>query len=126
MNFLKYALIVPLLIGCNSKNNSIDVLKENTKNYTKLSNTYAYRSDSVIVFIHFNGKKVDFDLIEKNQDEDIDITECKISKNIYTPIPLSSDSDKLYIIELAKKKNSIKLICKLSNDEIIRMKLRKY
>lgn len=128
MKQLKYLLILPLLLGCNSKNNSIEVLKANAQNYSKTANTYAYKSKSIIGYFRLNKNKINIKIIEKNQNDNIDLTECKVSKTIYTPTQIDNPNDKgkFYTIILKKSYKNLYIKCKLSNNETIKLKMRNY
>ncbi len=133
MKLLKFALIVPILIGCSSKNNSIEVLKENAKSYKELANTTAYRGEDVIVYFNIDKDRLNLNLVDKNEINDLDtlsINECKINKEIYTPIEEpqadSKEAGKHYYITLNKDYNKLDIECKLSNGTVIKKSLKQY
>jgi hypothetical protein len=109
MKLLKFALIVPILIGCNSKNNSIEVLHQNAQSYTQAANTTAYRGDDAIVYFNIADNRLNINLIDKGESEELSelsIVECKVNKLTYTPVEFeeanSKEAGKHYYIDLTK------------------------
>jgi len=133
MKLLKFALIVPILIGCSSKNNSIEVLKANAKSYKEVANTTAYRGDEAIIYFNIDNNRLNINLVDKNEVNELDtlsINECKVNKDIYTPIEDpqadSQEAGKHYYIDLNKDYKKLKIECKLSNGKVVKKSLKKY
>ena len=129
MKLLKYALIIPILIGCSSKNNSFEVLKANAKSYEEIANTEAYRSKDAIVFFTLKDRKLKIDLIDKrSENEELELLECKINKLRYLPIKdfKNQEIGKHYYIVLKKRDKRLKIKCKLNNNEVVKVSLKRY
>jgi len=127
MKLLKYALIIPIIYGCSSKNNSIEVLKANAKSYTEISNTVAYNSADAIVYFNIDKSILNINLIDKSDLDNLAITECKINKTTYIPTQIdTTEVGKHYTITLKSKKKSIKIKCKLNNNKVIKKSLKRY
>jgi hypothetical protein len=127
MKLLKYALIIPIIYGCNSKNNSIEVLKTNAQSYINASNTVAANSTDEIVYFNIDNNTLNINLIEKSNQDELSITECKVNKVTYTPTKIdSADIGKHYTINLANSKKKLKIECRLSNDKVIKKSLTRY
>ena len=130
MKFSKFTLLLPivaLLAGCNSKNNSIEVLHQNAQSYNQLENSSVYHSKSSIVSFEMADSQIKIALITKDSNEELDVIECKNKKTIYPLTQISSDQfGKHYAINISSNKKSIKLTCKLSNNESFTKTITKY
>ena len=131
MKLLKFALIVPILIGCSSKNNSIEVLKANAKSYVEVANTTAVRLEEAIIYFNIDNNRLNINLIDKTETSDMDnlsITECKVNKKLYTPIEEDNTQEigKHYFITLNKVYKKLNIECKLSNGKVVKKSLKKY
>jgi len=126
-NFTLLLPIVALLMGCNSKNNSIEVLHQNAQSYNQLENSSVYHSKSAIVSLEMAENQIKIDLITKDRNNDLSIVECKDKKSIYPLTQTASDQfGDHYILDIPNNKKSIKLTCKLSNNESFTKTLTKY
>jgi len=127
MKILKYVLIVPILFGCNSKNNSIEVLKANAKSYTEVSNSAVYRSSDAIVYFTFKGNDLYINLIDKSDRDELSVVECSVENRVYTPIEISSqDVGRHYKLTIYSNKKRVSIECKLSNAQSIKKSLDRY
>ncbi len=130
MNFIKITPVLSLLIllsACNSKNNSIDVLKSNAKVYRDTANRYVYRSKSTIIHLKRDGSNINISLISKDRDLDLNILKCYSKSESYQLIETNSDNfGKHYIVTLTDSKKSVKLKCELDNGESFSKKIRVY
>ena len=127
MKLLKYALIIPILVGCNSQNSSISLLKRNAKHYAQASNTTGIVTKSAIVYYNLNKNRLNIKLINRNRLKDLEITECIINKKMYTPIEYDINELGInYYINLDKTYKKLDIKCKLSNNEIAKKTLYRY
>ncbi len=127
MKFLKYAIVIPILIGCNSNNNSIEILKKNAKSYEEISNTIAYRSKDAIVYFTLYDNYLKINLIDKSDDKELEINSCNInSKDVLLERVDNGNLGLTYKAEVMKNIKKFKIKCILNNGENIDKTIVRY
>lgn len=121
-----YLLLLPLLVGCSSKDIALKTLEANAQQFSDTVNTEYLLTNTAIVYFTLKGNELHLQLINKDIQSDVKIQSCSVNHKEYPVIEDKTKKwDNNYIVTLDKSLNRVSVKCTLTSGDTIAKTIRR-
>jgi len=125
MKKLIYIITIFLILGCESNNSTIKLLKSNTKSYQNLKNTKEITIRSALIYVRFNHQTNNFivSINSKDRDSNVGLNKCLVNNHKSKILPTNQKAINgiswldNYEVTTTSASKRLKLECSLTNQD---------